>query len=539
MHCLNKPLAADADTGWVQVCALNDIIPNTGVAALLGTQQIALFRVGAQSRVYALSNQDPFSQAYVMSRGILGDVQGEPVVASPMYKQHFSLSRGHCLEDPTQQLQVYPCRIEAGQIWVAPTAKKPYPTAVAQGTEKQKLLLIGNGLAGMRCLEDLLEMAPDRYEITVIGAEACGNYNRILLSPVLSGQKKFAEIMLHSAQWYRDQGICFIAADPAIKIDRARKQVQTESGRIVVYDRMILATGSHAFLPPIEGHDLAGVMCFRDIHDVEQMLDYSQRKKNAVVIGGGLLGLEAAYGLQQRGMQVTLLHLGDQIMERQLDRQASEHLAQAMRQKGITILTEADTLACCGTAGQVEQVLLKDGRRLAADLVVFAVGIRPNISLAQQAGLRCERGVLVNDTLQTFDPSIYAVGECIQHRGQTFGLVEPLWGQAFVCASHLAERGSVSFKAATVPTQLKVSGIDVFSAGQIDPSQAHDNIVLNDEKRQVYKRIILQEDKVIGAVLFGDTEDGAWYADLISAQTPIGEIRHKLLFGKEFCASSA
>lgn len=523
-----------SDKLWLQVCALAEITPNTGVAALLGEQQIALFRIG--DRVYALSNQDPFSQAYVMSRGILGDVQGERVVASPLYKQHFSLSSGRCLEDPTQHLRVYPCRIENGQVWVHPTAKPSYPSFVSSSTEKQKLVLIGNGLAGMRCIEELLDMAPDRYQITVIGAEACGNYNRVLLSPVLSGQKQFAEIMLHSAAWYRQHHIRFIAADPAIKIDRGRKQVQTQSGQLVDYDRMILATGSTAFMPQIEGHDLAGVMCFRNIQDVEQMLDYSQHKKNAVVIGGGLLGLEAAYGLQQRGMQVTLLHLSDRLMDRQLDQQASALLAQAMRQKGISILTEADTQACVGRAGQVEQVLLKDGRRLDADLVVFAVGIRPNIALAQQAGLHCERGVLVNDTLQSFDPSIYAVGECIQHRDQTFGLVEPLWQQALVCASHLAERGSLSFKASTVPTQLKVSGIDVFSAGQFEPSQAHDNIILNDEKRQVYKRIILQEDKVIGAVLFGDTEDAAWYTELIAAQTPIGAIRHKLLFGKAFCA---
>ena len=527
------------ELNWVEVCALDDITPNTGVGALIENQQIALFRVGHEKRVYALSNQDPFSKAFVMSRGILGDLQGERVVASPIYKQHFSLATGRCLEDKDQKLLVFPSKIENGKVWISPTPQKTYITNNGISQEKMKLVLVGNGLAGMRCLEDLLDMAPDRYEITVIGEEPWGNYNRIMLSPVLSGEKTIDDIMLHPHAWYADKGIRLFAGDLAVRIDRPRKHVYTEKGEVISYDRLILATGSKPFVPPIPGSDLKGVLSFRDIYDVNSMLDYCKTWKNAVVIGGGLLGLEAAYGLKQQGMNVTVLHLMDRIMDRQLDSKASQMLKTAIEQKGITILTAANTECLFGEEGHVTQVKLKDGTVLDADLVVFAVGIRPNMTLAQSAGLRCNRGVLVNDTMQTFDPSIYAVGECIEHRGQTFGLVEPLWGQAFICASHLAEHGSLTFKAPTVPTQLKVSGCDVFSAGDFEPKEDFEDIVLNDEKRQIYKRIIIQKDRVIGAVLFGDTEDGAWYAELIADQTPITSIRNKLLFGRDFALKKA
>ena len=534
-----KEMNATDELDWIEICHLDDITPNTGVGAIVEDQQIALFRVGHEKRVYALSNQDPFSQAFVMSRGILGDLQGERVVASPIYKQHFSLATGRCLEDKNQKLLVFPSKIEDGRVFVSPTAQKTYITNNGTSQEKMKLVLVGNGLAGMRCLEDLLDMAPERYEVTVIGEEPWGNYNRIMLSPVLSGDKSIEDIMLHPHAWYSDKGIHFIAGDAAVKIDRPRKQVYTEKGIVVDYDRLILATGSKPFIPPIKGSDLKGVLSFRDIYDVNTMLEYCKNKKNSVVIGGGLLGLEAAYGLKQRGMNVTVLHLMDRIMDRQLDARASALLKQSIEAKGIPVLTEANTEELIGQDGHVSQLRLKDGTVLEADFVVFAVGIRPNMALAQSAGLRCNRGVMVNDTMQTFDPSIYAVGECIEHRNQTFGLVEPLWGQAFICASHLAEHGSLTFKAPTVPTQLKVSGCDVFSAGNFEPADDYEDIILNDEKRHIYKRIIIQQDKVIGAVLFGDTEDGAWYAELIADQPPISSIRNKLLFGKDFALKQA
>ncbi|MDC5509989.1 nitrite reductase small subunit NirD [Acinetobacter baumannii] len=528
------------DDQWIDVCALDDLIPNTGAGALVGGQAVAIFRVGHEKRVYVLSNKDPFSQANVMSRGIIGDLQGERVVASPIYKQHFSLATGRCLEDKDQKLAVYPSKIVDGRVWVNAVPQKTYITNTGVSQDKLRLVLIGNGLAGMRCLEDLLDMAPDRYEVTVIGEEPWGNYNRIMLSPVLSGEKTIEDIMLHPPKWYDDKGINFIAGDKAVKIDRPRKVVYTEKGQAVDYDRLILATGSAPFIPPVQGVDLKGVLTFRDIYDVNTMIEYCGSKTNAVVIGGGLLGLEAAYGLKQRGMNVTVLHLMDRIMERQLDGRASQLLRHSIEQKGIQIITEANTEALIGDEnGHVKQIRLKDGTVLDADLVVFAVGIRPNIALAQSAGLRCNRGVLVNDTMQTFDPSIYAVGECIEHRGQTFGLVEPLWGQAFICATHLAEHGSLTFKAPTVPTQLKVSGVDVFSAGNFEPKDDYEDIILNDEKRQIYKRIIIQNDRVIGAVLFGDTEDGMWYAELIADQTPVSSFRNKLLFGRDFALKNA
>ncbi|MBU3140605.1 nitrite reductase small subunit NirD [Acinetobacter nosocomialis] len=528
------------DDQWIDVCALDDLTPNTGAGALVSGQAVAIFRVGHEKRVYVLSNKDPFSLANVMSRGIIGDLQGERVVASPIYKQHFSLATGRCLEDKDQKLAVYPSKIVDGRVWINAVPQKTYITNTGVSQDKLRLVLIGNGLAGMRCLEDLLDMAPDRYEVTVIGEEPWGNYNRIMLSPVLSGEKTIEDIMLHPPKWYDDKSIKFIAGDKAVKIDRPRKVVYTEKGKTVDYDRLILATGSAPFIPPVQGVDLKGVLTFRDIYDVNTMIEYCDSKTNAVVIGGGLLGLEAAYGLKQRGMNVTVLHLMDRIMERQLDGRASQLLRHSIEQKGIHIITEANTEALIGDEnGHVKQIRLKDGTVLDADLVVFAVGIRPNIALAQSAGLRCNRGVLVNDTMQTFDPSIYAVGECIEHRGQTFGLVEPLWGQAFICATHLAEHGSLTFKAPTVPTQLKVSGVDVFSAGNFEPKDDYEDIILNDEKRQIYKRIIIQSDRVIGAVLFGDTEDGMWYAELIADQTPVSSFRNKLLFGRDFTLKNA
>lgn len=525
---------ADVASTWHTVCQLEQIQPNTGVCALIDNIQIALFRVSDEARIYALSNHDPFSGANVMSRGIIGDVQGERVIASPIYKQHFSLATGRCLEDASAHLTVYPCKIINGDVCVSSQPQKTYLTNIAQQREKLKLVLVGNGLAGMRCLEDLLDMAPDMYDITVIGEEPWGNYNRIMLSPVLSGEKTIAQIMLHTPEWYQEKNIRFVGGDLAVNIQRREKKVITKSGLEIEYDRLILATGSRPFIPPIKGKDVEGVISFRDIYDVNTMIEYSTAKKNAVVIGGGLLGLEAAYGLKQRGMNVTVLHLTDRIMDRQLDRQASQMLKKSIEQKGIHVITSASTQEILSENGHVTAVQLEDGQCLDADLVVFAVGIRANMTLAQNAGLRCNRGVMVNDTMQTFDPSIYAVGECIEHKGTTFGLVDPLWGQAFICASHLAEHGSLTFKTLPTPTQLKVSGVDVFSAGNIDPQTEHENIILNDEKRQIYKRLIVQGDKVIGAVMFGDTEDGSWYADLISDQTSIHDFRHKLLFGRDF-----
>src|SRR5690606_28768146 len=269
--------------------------------------------VGQEQRVYALSNQDPFSLANVMARGILGDLQGERVVASPIYKQHFSLVTGRCLEEQAQKLLVFPTRIENGTVFISPTAQKTYISSNGQNTERLKLVLVGNGLAGMRCLEDLLDMAPDRYDITVIGEEPWGNYNRIMLSPVLSGEKSFAEIMLHSVDWYTEKGIRFIGEHAALSIDRSRKQEHTGKGEMVAYDPFVRATGSSPLIPSISCDDLEVVMSFLYIQVVTRMLDYCKIKQNPVVIGGGLLGLDGFYDFKQGGMVVTVLHLIDRI----------------------------------------------------------------------------------------------------------------------------------------------------------------------------------------------------------------------------------
>ncbi len=523
---------------WVDVCDMAVIPRNTGVCARVDGLPIAIFRVGDDDRLFALSNIDPATGVSVLSRGILGDLQGEKVVASPLYKQHYSLATGRCLEDGALSVPVYPVLLQEGRVLVSSQPLRTYVSTPQPREDKLKLVLVGNGLAGMRTLEDLLDMAPDLYQIEVFGAEPHGNYNRILLSPVLSGEKQLDDIMLHPREWYAERGIALHAGDPVVNIDRRKKQVVTASGHISQYDRLIMATGSKPFVPPIPGVNLSGVVTFRDIHDIEQMITASEQFQHAVVIGGGLLGLEAAHGLQRRGMQVTVVHLADRLMERQLDARAAELLKETLEHRGMRILTQANTQSIEGN-DRVERVILASGEVIAADLVVMAVGIRPNIDLAKSANLYSERGIVVSDTLQTFDPSIYAVGECIQHRGQLFGLVEPIWGQAFVCAAQLAEQGRLRYQPAATATQLKVSGVDVFSAGDLSGGEGIEDIVLNDDRRRVYKRLLLKGDRLVGAVLYGDVQDGAWYAELIADATSIGTMRQKLMFGRDFALKKA
>ncbi len=400
-------------------------------------------------------------------------------------------------------------------------------------TEKMKLVVIGNGMAGMRTVEELLKLAPDLYEITVFGAEPHGNYNRIMLSPVLAGEKTLDEIMLNTPQWYAQHGITLHAGDPVIKINRKQRLVVADSGLKVPYDRLLLATGSNPFIIPVPGHDKPGVISFRDIGDVHAMLDASRTYKKAVVIGGGLLGLEAANGLLAQGMEVTVVHVLDSLMERQLDKPAAALLRQALETKGIHFAMAAQTDAILGE-DRVTGIRFKDGTELATDLVVMAVGIRPNIDLAQAAGLHCERGIVANDTLQTYDPKIYAVGECVQHRQATYGLVAPLWDQAKVCANHLAQRGNDAYLGSQVSTKLKVTGIDLFSAGDFNGAEGDEEIVFRDLRRGVYKKIIVRDGKIAGAVLYGDVADGSWYYELMIEGADVRELRDVLIFGKAF-----
>jgi len=404
---------------------------------------------------------------------------------------------------------------------------------------KQRLVLIGNGMAGVRTLEELLKLDAERYAITVFGAEPHGNYNRILLSPVLSGEKRFDEIVLNDAAWYAGHGITLHAGCKVTALDRRRRVVRADDGREVGYDRLLLATGSDPVVLPLPGNDLDGVLTFRDIADVQRMLARAGEGRRAVVIGGGLLGLEAANGLRKQGMQVTVIHLLDRIMERQLDAAASACLNRALAGRGIDFALEAQTEALIGDGQRVVAVRLQDGRELPADLVVMAVGIRPNVTLARASGLHCERGIVVDDTLQTYDPRVYAVGECVQHRGQLYGLVAPLFEQAKVCANHLAELGYARYAGTLLSTKLKVTGIDLFSAGEFDAGEGSDEIVYQDPGRGVYKRLVVRDDRLVGAVLYGDTVDGAWYFQLMRDGSDISAHRDHLAFGQAHLGDAA
>ena len=395
---------------------------------------------------------------------------------------------------------------------------------------KQKLVVIGNGMAGIRAVEELLKIAPDLYDITVFGAEPYGNYNRILLSPVLAGEKTFDEIILNDIAWYEENHIKLHHGRKVVKIDRALKQVHAEGGLIEPYDKLLLATGSDPVILPLPGKDLSGVISFRDIFDVEKMIEAGNRNKNAVVIGGGLLGLEAANGLAKRGMKVTVIHLMESLMERQLDDTAAQMLRTSLEEKGLDFKMGALTEEIVGE-DKVTAVRLKDGTEIPAEIVVMAVGIRPNTELAAEAGLHVERGIVVDDTLQTFDPCIYGVGECVQHRQQTYGLVAPLFEQAKVVANQLAREGHSAYPGSVTSTKLKVTGIDLFSAGNFQGDKDCEEILLKDAQRGVYKKLIVRDDKLEGAVLYGDATDGARFFQLIKDETDISAIRDHLMFG--------
>lgn len=399
---------------------------------------------------------------------------------------------------------------------------------------KPKLVVVGNGMAGIRTVEELIKLVPGLYDITVFGAEPHPNYNRILLSPVLAGEQTFDDIVLNTREWYAENGITLHTGKKVVKIDRRARFVEADDGTRVPYDRLLLATGSDPFILPVPGKDLEGVITYRDIHDTERMIAAAATMKRAVVIGGGLLGLEAANGLKLRGMGVTVVHLMPWLMERQLDRTAADLLQKTLADKGLEFRLEAKTEALLPDASgtRVSAVRLQGGEELPADLVVMAVGIRPNTGLAASAGLHIDRGVVVNDTLQTYDPRIYAVGECVAHRGIAYGLVAPLFEQARVCANHLAQFGIARYSGSQVSTKLKVTGVDLFSAGNFTGGEGCEDIVLSDPGAGVYKRLVLKDDKLIGAVLYGDTVDGTWLFKLIREGTNVAPMRDRLMFGE-------
>ncbi|MFC4764641.1 NAD(P)/FAD-dependent oxidoreductase [Dyella koreensis] len=403
---------------------------------------------------------------------------------------------------------------------------------------RPRLVVIGNGMAGIRTVEELLQLAPDLYDISVFGAEPYGNYNRIMLSLLLSGEKHADDIMLNVPEWYAAHGIALYAGDPVVAIDRVRRRVRSRAGVELAYDRLLIATGSQPVVLPVAGNDLPGVVCFRGIDDVERMVAASDTYQRAAVIGGGLLGIEAANGLSRRGMQVSLIHRSHVLLNQQLNADAAKLLGSNLQARGLTLRLDADTVSLYGRE-RVEGVALADGSRIDADLVVMAVGVRPDMALAQSSGIYCERGIVVDDTLQTYDPLVYAVGECVQHRKATFGLVAPAWEQARVCAAHLARFGHRRYRAGESATRLKVTGIDLYSAGDFIGGAGTEDLVLRDPRRSIYKRLVLRENRLVGAVLYGDAKDGGWYFELIQNGTDIAPWRDRLLFGRSYCQPSA
>lgn len=401
----------------------------------------------------------------------------------------------------------------------------------------EKLVVIGAGMASGRLLEHLFDAAPGAFEVTLFNAEPRGNYNRIMLSPVLSGEKSYAEIVTHDDDWYAQHDVTCRFGERVASIDRERKVVVGEKGE-VPYDRLVIATGSDAFIVPCPGHDLPGVIAYRDLDDTNKMIDTCGKPgARAVVIGGGLLGLEAAAGLRLRGMEVTVLHLSGHLMERQLDAAAGYLLRADLERRGITVMTEASTKAVRGTDA-VEAVELADGTMLPADLVVMAVGIRPSVAVAKAAGLTVNRAIDVDAQMRTSDDSIFAVGECVEFAGQLFGLVAPLYDQAKVLAATLLGNES-AFLPKQLSTKLKVTGCDLFSAGDFAEGPGREDIVFRDPARGIYKRLVVEDDHLVGAVMYGDTADGNWFFGLIKDETDISEMRESLIFGPAYQGGSS
>jgi nitrite reductase (NADH) large subunit len=402
---------------------------------------------------------------------------------------------------------------------------------------KQKLIIIGNGMAPGRMLEHLLETAPDAYSITIFNAEPRVNYDRIMLSPVLSGEKTFEEIIIHGDGWYIQNNITLYKGHKIVAIDRSAKTVTSDHGVTEPYDKLVIATGSNPFIIPVPGANLPGVLSYRDLDDVQAMMLAAQARAKAIVIGGGLLGLEAAAGLREQGMDVTVIHVMPTLMERQLDASAGYLLQRALEDRGIKVMTKANTRQIIGEK-RVEGIELADGTIIPATLVVMAVGIRPNSAMAKESGIEVNRGIVVTDFMQTSDPDIYALGECAEVGGQVYGLVAPLYDMARVLAARLTGDTEAVFTPVDTPTKLKVTGINLFSLGDFAEGEDRQEIVLRDASAGVYKRVVLKDNKIIGTVLYGETADGAWFNDLKKKQTDITEMRDTLIFGQAYQGGS-
>ncbi|MBV7407842.1 FAD-dependent oxidoreductase [Maritimibacter sp. DP1N21-5] len=404
--------------------------------------------------------------------------------------------------------------------------------ARSDGHATKRLVVIGAGMAAGRMIDHLV--AEDSgWQITIFNAEPRGTYNRLMLSPVLAGEKTYDEIVTHNDDFYAGHGIVTRFGEQVLGIGRARRVVVGEKGE-VPYDRLVIATGSTPFIIPLPGHDLKGVIPYRDLEDTEEMMRLGDRPgAKAVVIGGGLLGLEAAAGMAARGVDVTVVHIMGHLMERQLDEAAGYLLRRSLMDKGIRVLCQANSKAILGEDGRVRALLLEDGTELPCDLLVMAVGIRPNVALAKEAGLEVGRGVIVDDHMTTSDPDILALGECVEHRGAVFGLVAPLYDQAKVAAEMLMGRHAV-FVNKEVSTKLKVTGCDLFSAGDFAAGGGREEIVFSDPTRALYKRLVIEGDRLIGAVMYGETDDGAWFYKLIRDGVDVSPLRDVMIFGPDY-----
>lgn len=401
----------------------------------------------------------------------------------------------------------------------------------------EPLVIIGNGMAAARFVDEMAKRALGRYAIAVIGDEPRLAYNRVLLSSVLAGEATSEEIELKPSAWWRDRGVTLTYGCAANSIDLTDRTIHLANGGAVPFSKVVIATGSSAIRLNVPGADLPGVHTFRDSRDVDMLLKLAREKARVVVVGGGLLGLEAAYGLAKAGSKVTLLHLMDRLMERQLDAPAAALLKRLVEAKGIEVLLGANTKQIAGE-GVVQAVELSDGRVIAAEAVVFAAGIRPNIALAKDAGVPVNRGIVVDDQLRTGHGDVFALGECAEHRGTCYGLVEPAYEQARVLADHLAGRDA-RYSGSVVSTNLKVSGVSVFSAGDFLGESGADTLVFNDERRGTYKKLVVADCRLKGAVLVGDTQDALWYLELIRTTASIEAIRGDMMFGRALAQPKA
>jgi nitrite reductase (NADH) large subunit len=400
----------------------------------------------------------------------------------------------------------------------------------------EPLVVVGNGMAAARLVDELAKAALGRYAVAVIGNEPRLAYNRVLLSSVLAGETASHDLELRPVSWWRDRGVTLKYGCVATEIDVGRRELKIANEESINFSKLILATGSTPLRLNVPGADLAGVHTFRDTRDVDLLLTLAAQKKRVVVVGGGLLGLEAAYGLAKAGAPVTLIHLMDQLMERQLDAPAAELLKSLVERKGIGVLLNANTARIHGET-LVEGIELVDGRRIDADAVIFAAGIRPNVVLAKDAGMAVNRGIVVDDHLQTNAADIFALGECAEHRGVCYGLVEPAYEQARVLGQHLAGAGA-SYAGSVIATNLKVSGVSVFSAGDFIGAEGCETVVLSDAKGGTYKKLVIRDGRLSGAVLVGDTADALWYLELIRTQQPIAGIRSRMMFGRALALAS-